>query len=284
MEELNRLRLYTLLGNGIGLGCFLLGMLFMMSFSTGGVFLSFIGIIVLIISSVTVGKKFTSLYKELVCKDVIAKIFDVKEYRPKDGFEKDFVRNTYLIPVGNRYSSDDYLSGSYRGVEFERCDVCMQNVTNNGKTTTTTTYFEGSWTVFTFPKKISSYLMIREKEFLSGGRPGGIFSNAPRTDKVLFEDIHFNEKFEVYAEDEHDAFYVITPQFMECIKELEYKFDGRMIVGIMNQKVHILFDTRSNALEPSMLRKVTENDFALVENEMYKIIEIMKSLELAEVE
>ena len=280
MQELNRLRINSLIGNCVGIGLFVLGMVSLMFFPTGGIVFCFTGVLVVIWVNVTVGRKFKKMYKEMICKEVIANMFSVNEYDPDKGFDREFVKGSYLIPMGNRFFSDDYLCGSYRDVSFERSDICMQNVTSNGKTTTTVTYFQGSWTVFTFPKKISTYLMIREKEFLSGGRPGGIFSNAPQTEKVKFEDIIFNGKFDVYAEDEHDAFYVITPQFMERIKYLENKFDGRMIIGIMNQKVHILFDTRRNSLEPSIFRNVTEQDFELVKCEMAKIIEIMNCLDL----
>lgn len=280
MEELKRMQTKTLIGYVASIGSFILGMVFMIMNPAVGFGLCLCGMIALIFVSSTIGSKFKLAYKEFICKDVIAKMFDVKEYRPKEGFSKEFVKETYLISSGNRYSSDDYLCGSYQDVLFERSDVCMQNVTSNGKTTTTVTYFQGSWTVFTFPKKISSYLMIREKEFLSGGRPGGIFSNAPYTEKVKFEDIEFNDRFDVYAEDEHDAFYILTPQFIERIKSLESKFEGRMTIGIVNKKMHILFDTRTNAMEPLLFREISDADFALVEDEMYKIIEIMKSLQM----
>ena len=280
LEELKKLQSKAFVGYGLSFGGFILGMLFMFMDPVLGFGMCLCGMVGLIVVSATTGSKYKLAYKESICKGVIAKIFDVEEYRPNEGFEREFIKDTYLSPMGNRFYSDDYIRGNYQGVVFERSDVCIQNVTSNGKTTTTVTYFQGSWTVFTFPKKISTYLMIREKEFLSGGRPGGIFSNAPKTDKVLFEDVAFNEAFDVYAEDEHDAFYVLTPQMIERIKGLEALIDGRMTIGIVNEKLHILFNNGKNALEPSLFREISEEDYQLVEQEMQKIVDIMHCLQL----
>jgi hypothetical protein len=121
-----------------------------------------------------------------------------------------------------------------------------------------------------------------EKEFLNNSKPGGIFSDAPKTSKVLFEDIEFNEKFVVYAQNEHDAFYVLSPQFIEKIKKLESENDGRLIIGIIDNKIHILLDNRQNILEPSIIDDISEADYVKIENEMKTVIEIMKSLDFIE--
>ena len=67
---------------------------------------------------------------------------------------------------------------------------------------------------------------------------------------------------------------------MEKIKELEYMEDGRLIIGIKDERVHVLFDNRNNAMEPSVWREVNEEDFKSVENEMRKIIRVMDILGL----
>ena len=93
-------------------------------------------------------------------------MFEVDVYNPTHGYDKDYVESTHLIPIGNRYSSDDYMKAKYQGVDFERSDVCMQNVQSTGKSTTIVTYFQGSWNTFTFNKNVSTFLVIKEKEFL----------------------------------------------------------------------------------------------------------------------
>lgn len=280
MDKLNQMRIKVLLGRSVGLGCIILGFLMFFHSPFSGMAMFFIGAVIVLVVSVTAGKNFTKAYKETICREVLERLFEVKEYCPEKGFSEEFVRDTYLTPMGNRFSSDDFISGSYQGNDFIHSDVHIEEHHSDGKNSTTITLFKGSWTVFTFPKKISSYLMIREREFLSNGKPGGLFSKAPKTQKVSFEDIEFNERFDVYAQDEHDAFYVCTPHFIERIKQLEATFEGRMTIGIIDSKLHVLFNNQKNAMEPSVLRKITEDDFVLIENEMQCIIDIMELLNL----
>lgn len=281
MEKLNQIRIQALLGKVAGFIFILIGFLSFLTFSFSGMIFFLIGIIILVTVAEPLNKKYKSIYKATICKEVVEKMFDVQDYQPDNGFSKEFVKNTYLIPYGNTYSSDDYIRGSYQQIQFERSDVCMQNVVSDGKNTTTTTLFKGSWTVLTYPKKITSYLMIREKKFLSDSKPGGLFSNAPATEKVRFEDIDFNQNFDVFAQDQHDAFYVLTPHFIERIKKLEAETEGRMTIGIVDQKVHVLFDTGLNIMEPSLLKPVSEEDYHVVWQEIKIIKDIIDILELS---
>ena len=279
MKELNSMRTKALVGQTIAIIFIVIGFIMLFTSSTGGMIFILLGGGISIFIDMTITKKFKENYKMIICKEVLDKMFDIEEYRPMKGFDEDFVRNSALIRNGNRFSSDDYIKGSYNGIHFERSDVTMKDVRSNGKTTTTVTLYEGSWTIFTFPKNISSFVMIREKEFLSNGKPGSIFYNHPTTSKVLFEDIDFNDHFEVYAENEHDAFYVCTPHFIEMIKDLESRFDGRCTIGIMNQKVHVLFDERKNRMEPSILNPIDEQDYKIIEKEMRNIIDIINVMQ-----
>ncbi|MGN1345001.1 MAG: DUF3137 domain-containing protein [Traorella sp.] len=280
MQELNKMRNQALIGYILACVCIIIGFIILFSSIGIGILIMLIGFLELVVVSKTFGKSFKKAYKNKICKEVLEKMFDIHSYDSENGFSEDFVKNTYFIDSGNTYSSDDYVSGSYQGYEFERSDVCMQDVRSCGKSTTVVTLFKGSWTIFSFHKPISTYLLIREREFLSNGKPGGIFSNAPHTNKVKFEDLDFNERFDVYAQNEHDAFYVLTPHFIEKIKELEAKMDGRLIIGIHDNKVHVLFDNGKNAMEPSLLNEVSEDDYRVIEDEMESIIEIIETLDI----
>mgnify|MGYP002515251714 CR=1 FL=1 len=52
----------------------------------------------------------------------------------------------------------------------------------------------------------------------------------------------------------------------------------RLTIGIMDQKVHVLFYDNSNAMEPSLFNEVTEEDLISVKQEMNQIIEVMDAL------
>ena len=71
----------------------------------------------------------------------LEKQFGDLRYLPEAGIPASSIEQTGMMRMGNRYHAEDYLSGTAGGVPFEQSDVCIQNVTSNGKSTSTVTYF-----------------------------------------------------------------------------------------------------------------------------------------------
>jgi len=292
LKEINKLRIRTLLGNILTIGCF--GATFVLFFTNIDspnaeyailtlIFGMIIAIAVIILVENKLKAPYLLKYKEWVRKEVLEEMFQIDTYNPTEGFEQGFVESTFFIPRGNIFISDDYIKGSYNDCPFERSDVVVQRRQRTGKTTTTITYFRGSWTVLEYPKQISKYLFISEVDLFSASAPsGGFLQDIPKTHKVKFEDIGFNENFRVFAEDEHEAFYVLNPPFIEKIMELESKIEGRMMIGFINNKIHILFDSGTNQMEPSVFFEVTEDSVKKAREEMQVIVDIVETLRLHE--
>jgi len=251
-----------------------------LAFGGIGIGILVVGVGLLIFNLLVYAKRFKTQYKETIVRAALDEMFEVKEYIPNKGFTSEFVNECYFVPTGNTFESDDYVEASYHGVHFERSDVTCKQVTSNGKTTTTVTLFEGTWTIFDLPKHISSYMLLREKEFLGGGKPGGWLSGAPTTHKVQFEDVAFNDKFEVYAQDEHDAFYLMSPIFMEQVKKVEAAIEGRLFIGIKDEQLHVIFNTDENMMEPSTISEVKMEDVEEIKKSLQYIIEIIEAFDL----
>ena len=297
IDELNRLRLKTATIIVV-MGALLFGgVIFVFSSITSSMFdpfsssetfsspfAAFIFVVLLMVVTITVGnyvhRQYRVEYKNAICKMVLEKMFDVEEFDPIKGFSKSFVENTYLVEKGNKFSSDDYVRGKYNGYSFERSDILVQEETSDGESTSTVTYFEGNWTIFEFPKKFSNYLMLREKGlFFTSGPSGGFFSEKPSTQRVKFESIEFNEMFATFAQDEHEAFYLLSPPLMEKIMELKKSSAGELTIGFIDNKLHILFNTGENHMEPRLFTSVDENDIKRIEEEMSivgKIVDLFR--------
>ena len=241
--------------------------------------IAFVVVVILVIYSSKFTAPYVAKYKEWLRKEAIEEYFTVNEYFPDSGFSKDMVSSTYLAPMGDVFKSSDLLVGDYNGCKFERCELLIQDETSDGETTTTTTLFSGSWTIIEYPKSISSYLYISERKWFSSN-PEGLFSAVLKTSKVKFESASFNEKFTVYAEDEKEAFYIVNPVFMEKLTELEQRVEGDMVIGFIDNKIHILFGNRDNVFTPNIFREVTEGDLVQVRNEMQIIVDIIELLKL----
>ncbi|MEG1509240.1 MAG: DUF3137 domain-containing protein, partial [Clostridia bacterium] len=195
-------------------------------------------------------RKFKRFYKTEFVKTSFATAFDNVNYNPTSCISEDAVRSSSLVRLGNRYSGNDYLSGSYKGVNFVHSDLLIQQVTNSGKTTHTATLFEGKWLIFDFNKTINEYLSIREREFL---KKINFFSS----DSVVeFESVDFNNEFEVKCTNQHTAFYVLTPHFIEAIREINSKTQGQLLMCFVNGKMHVALNDGRDSLEPSIRTSV----------------------------
>ena len=70
------------------------------------------------------------------------------------------------------------------------------------------------------------------------------------------EDVKFNQHFDVYAKNEVDAFYVITPSFMEKIKKLNSDLKGDFLFCLIDSKLHIGLNNSDDLFEPDFYKKV----------------------------
>lgn len=67
--------------------------------------------------------------------------------------------------------------------------------------------------IFDFNKNFKSNVQVISNDFIKRSLP-----HIKNNKKVKLEDIEFYKMFKIYSEIEHDAFYILTPHFMEKIK------------------------------------------------------------------
>lgn len=210
-------------------------------------------------------------YKQNFVKIALEGMFDDLVYEPKNCISKSVIESTHIIRRGNTFSGDDFISASYHGVPFVHSDITIQQVTSNGKNTTTTTYFKGKWMAFDFNKDFSEYVIIAEKK-------GGAIIDKKTNNKVEMESVEFNSKFKVYATDDHTAFYLITPQFLTSLEKLRDNTKGQLLLAFINGKLHIALHTNKNSLEPKIFSKVDAKVINSIRDELKVITDFLDAL------
>lgn len=226
-------------------------------------------------------KEFKASYKSLFIEGPFREVFGEIYCDFDKGIERDVISNTDLMRMGNRYYTNDYIKGSYNGVEFERADVDIKNHTSNGKRSHTVTYFNGRWLILEFNKSFHFDLQIIGKGFNYTQKNNSFFtSESNRRRKIEMEDIRFNDSFSVYAQDEHEAFYILTPQFMATLKDMYKTMDGDIMLGFVDNKLHVAIHTEKDAMEPSLYKSVIAPDLGEVQKEIDTIINIIEGLKL----
>lgn len=215
-----------------------------------------------IIMYAAINNKFKTIFKEEFVKDALRLVFDNLTYDPKKGIDRQTIADTGMLYMGNRFSSNDLISGTYKDVKFVQSDVQIQDITTHtdgeGHThTDVDNILIGKWMIFDFNKSFKANIQVKSKFF--GYSNLGYKLGESKYKTVKMEDEDFNKKFTIHAQDEHDAFYVLTPQLMERIKSLNEGLKGKMMFCFIDNKLHVALNNNKDAFEYSVLKKLDEN-------------------------
>jgi len=277
LESLRKQAIYLFIGAAIA---FVFGIVIVFKSLNVGI-LILISAVGLFVCAVIKEGSYNSKVKEFFVVDIFQRYFDEVKFA-SGGFKRDFIRSSELIGLANVFSSNDLLSGKYRDVEFQQSDILVQRRQKVGKSSVTTTLFKGQYRVFEFNKRFTSYLQVRDKEgFLFGNaKPYQFFTEREATKKVKLENSEFNNKFDVYASDEHEAFYILTPHFMEKIMKLNESMNSQVLIGFIDNQLHVAVNNGEDFFEPSLWDPLDESYFKRVDEEIKAIIEIIDILDL----
>lgn len=201
---------------------------------------------------------FNKNFKSIFVLKALNTSFDDIEYIPDKGFEEEYVSKMCLMNTSDVFNSNDYISGKYKKINFSQADVNIKDkhkyTDSDGKTKTTyVTLFEGRLMSFDFNKSFIANVQVSSKKFNAES-----LSFEKKYSKVKMEDVEFNKNFNVYAENEHEAFYLLTPPFIEKIKEIYKRLNCGIMFSFVNNKLHIAIDNDKDAFEYDVLKVIDE--------------------------
>ncbi len=241
----------------------------------------FIGIIVAIVGLIYAaigGNDFSKLskrFKKQVLVDLVASFVDDGHFDPDAGLNIGKVYATEFLRHADRWHTEDYLSGSMSGVKFESSDVKLEERhvehTKNGTRTHYETYFLGRIFVFEFNKSFDGYLQV-----LENGRP----TVKRGYEKVKLESVQFNKKFRTYSTSAHEAFYVLTPHFMEALMNFEKNNKGSIKFSFIDNMLYIGIHNNRDTFELRMFRPLNEETFKEFERDLLVVRDVIEELKL----
>ena len=224
------------------------------------------GLIVMILGAIYAGKSAGEFTKEFKKKYVLAglqQVFDNLVYKPNDGLPRNLIADTQMMRMGDRYTSNDYVSGTYKGIRVEQADVHIEEeyTTTDSDGDTTTHYetlFKGRWMIFDFNKTFVRNVQVAQKGFQNAKRGKLFAKKEEKYKKVKLEDVDFNKNFRVYAQHEEDAFYILTPAMMERIRRVTAGTEGKMIFCFVDDRLHVGVHNKKDSFEHSLFKKIDE--------------------------
>ena len=256
-----------------------IGLAVLVSLITKGPFLFFFIIIIGIVITSIINKKptreFTMAFKEVFVKKSLETAFTDLVYEPEKGLNSTIIANTRMMNMGDRYTSNDFISGRYKDISIVQADVHIeekhQTTDSDGHTTTTwVTIFRGRWMVFDFNKLFKANIQVSQKGF--GNSRISNWGAQVKYKKVMMENQAFNNSFRTYAQDEHEAFYILTPALMEKIKKLTNNISGKLLFCFVDNKLHIGLQNGKDSFEHSIYKQIDEEQ---VTNEISKDIKLI---------
>ncbi len=210
----------------------------------------FLLIVFTYITFVVVSKKGNKDYKQKIVPLFLNSIFENASYSSNDRISAQAIKDTGILARRsyNRDKGEDFISGQYNGINFCQSDVCLQQVTSNGKSTTVTTIFDGRWMVFDFDKKFKTNMVVYERNML--------LAPAKSYNDVVTESKLFNDKFLVKSESELYAFYILTPHYMEKLLSFEANHKGDFFFLFKDNQLHIGINKISDTFKTPKMKEV----------------------------
>ena len=238
-------------------------------------FILIIGIIITSIINKKPTRNFIMAFKETFVKKSLETVFTDLVYEPEKGLDSSVISNTRMMNMGDRYTSNDFISGRYKDIRIVQADVHIeekhQTTDSDGHTTTTwVTIFRGRWMVFDFNKLFKANIQVSQKGF--GNSRISNWGAQVKYKKVMMEDQAFNNSFRTYAQDEHEAFYILTPSLMEKIKNLTNNISGKLLFCFVDNKLHIGLQNGKDSFEHSIYKQIDEEK---VTNEISQDIKLI---------
>ena len=217
-------------------------------------------------------KKFNKEYKNIYVLNFLKQNFENIIYKPEEGISKKEIKKYNTLNLGDKFTSNDYICGTYKNVKFEQSDIHIQEKyeeedKDGNKIITWETIFEGRYMIFDFNKNFKSNVQVTSNDFIKRSLP-----RIKNNKKVKLEDIEFNKMFKIYSEIEHDAFYILTPHFMEKIKKLYKELDASIKLTFMENKLHVAVNNGEDSFEYNVLNPINEEE---IEQDIIKDIKLI---------
>jgi hypothetical protein len=109
--------------------------------------------------------------------------------------------------------------------------------------------------IFDFNKSFKANIQVISKHFSASSSRWGKNYN-----KVKMEDEEFNKMFKVYTSMEHDAFYLLTPHFIDKIKTLYKQLNAKIMLGFLDNRLHVAIDNGEDSFEYNVLKPINEQE------------------------
>ncbi|MBR5389594.1 DUF3137 domain-containing protein [Candidatus Saccharibacteria bacterium] len=206
--------------------------------------IAFVFFVVVFIMMAKKRSAYRTAYKTYFSHRVLKSLLENYKYDHASGISPAELFNTGMVRLGNRFRSEDFVSGRYKDIGFMQSDLLVEyEYTDSDGDTHTDTYFKGQWLVFEFPRNFAAKLAVV-------GRGCREFIYPRKMEKFATESTEFNKMFKVFMQDGVEMFYLLDPKMIEAMQALGEKYKGKLSFLFVNHKLHIGLNNGADSFEP----------------------------------
>lgn len=211
-------------------------------------------------------------FKEAAFSAFIEALYPTIYYAPGNYLPSRLFDRSELFGSHNSYEGEDYFEGKTKnGHSFKFSELKVSNVETTtdfeGNTETeTTNVFTGLFFVLSVPNRVDSRIQVlpdtAESAFGALGKffqenVGALFQ---RSAMVYMKDHpEFEKEFVVYGKDEEEVYRILSPNLLQAIYDLRYKWNIRLSISFIGHEMYIAMPTKKNFFKPDIEHSVLED-------------------------
>ena len=229
--------------------------------------------------------RYYKFYKEIFVRAVINDIDAGLKYDPYTGMQEEEFQK-FKIYRKSRIKSEDRITGVYCGIKFS-----LSEVHSNGRFYMKTDNpliaaimlikifydnymdFDGNVLICELAKKTSGKTIVVSRELNAK-----IFG-----EKEMMDDVDFMRDFRVFADDKVETRYLLTPAFMERLREINRETSGEFSLSavFMDERLYLFLNGAPDLFETTLFGRPASIELAReYQTQIRKILSLIETLKL----
>ena len=203
-------------------------------------------------------KEYREAYRMGCVRDALKAEFPDLHYDPLDGIPEMTILETGMIYTGDSVYMNDHIQARFNNIPLEESSLRIEeqrsSVDEDGKVRTyNVTIFTGRWMIFDFENPFRADVRIARKGIRGTAHKGTYGSGGYDT---VFErtgvklDSSAYKHFDVYFRNLQDNSGSVTPALMERIQALSKHTRGKLMLGFIGNRLHVVIDDKQCIFDP----------------------------------
>ena len=229
--------------------------------------------------------RYYKFYKEIFVRAVINDMNADLKYYPYTGMQEEEFQK-FRIDRKSRIESEDRIAGAHCGIKFSLSEVHSNSrfymKTDNPLIAAIMLIkifynnymdFDGNVLICELAKKTSGKTIVVSRELNAK-----IFG-----EKEMMDDVDFMRDFRVFADDKVEARYLLTPAFMERLREINRETNGEFSLSavFMDKRLYLFLKGAPDLFETTLFDRPASIELAReYQTQIRKILSLIETLKL----